>query len=178
MALITKAQLQEHYETDLGDDALDRLIDAADREIVKRFGPHATQTDTMRELRLSTAIFLSRRASSITSVTEEIRSEDGLISETVLAEDDYKLRRGNLLLERLADGTNGRGTWGDVVTVIYVPADDNDLRIRVEIELCILSAEFDALDTERVGDYSSSRRKYEDEREGILAALRSGLTMA
>lgn len=178
MALITKAQLQEHYETDLADDALDRVIDACDAEIVKRFGPHTLQTDTMREVQLSTSIFLSRRATTITSVTEEIRSEDGLIDETVLAADDYKLRRGNLELERLADGTNGRTRWGDIVTVVYIPTDETALRTRVEIELCMLALEFDALDEERTGDYTSRRRKYEDEREGLLAALRGPLTMA
>ena len=36
MTLLTLAQVREHVETDLVDDALQRLIDAEDEEILKR----------------------------------------------------------------------------------------------------------------------------------------------
>lgn len=176
--LIRVDELKEHVETDLSDDVIDRLIDDADAEIVKRYGPHVTQIDTFENVNAATAIYLSRNASAITSVTEEVRDGEGSYTETVLASDDYKLRRNNLSLERLRDGTNPRATWGHVVTIVYVPDDDGTRRIRVEIDLVRLAIEYNALSTEDTGDYRSSSLRYSDERESLLRTLNTGLTMA
>ena len=177
-ALIRADQLKEHVETDLSDDALDRLIDDADAEIVKRHGPHVTQEDTFENVAAATAIYLSRPASSITTVTEEIRNGDGAYTSTVLSADDYKLRRNNLQVERLSDGTNSRTTWGDVVTFEYVPAADNARRIRVTIDLVRLAITYNALETEDTGDYRTASLKHEDERDALLRGLATGLSFA
>jgi hypothetical protein len=173
MALLTVAQVRAHVETDLADEALERLIDDADAEIIDRAGAVDEQTDEMHGVELATALCLSRRASEITEVVETV-SED----ETTLAADDYSLRAGGLFLDRLSTGTNGRSTWGDSVVVTYTPVDRTARRTRVLIDLVKLSVQYNALRSESVGDYSATSAEYETERERLLGRLREGLPFA
>lgn len=168
---MTIAELRAHIETDLTDEALGRLLDDAEAEIVSQYGEIATQVDTFEEQCLATAIFLSRKAVTITTVTEELKGGDEY-DETVLSANDYKLRYENRQLERLADGDNPRRTWGDVVTVVYVPEDETSQRIRITIDLVRLAVQYNAAKSESIGDYKITSVDYEKERAEILSRFK------
>jgi hypothetical protein len=172
-ALLTVAQMRGHVETDLADEALQRLIDDADEEIIDFAGEFDEQEDCTRNAELSTVLFLSRRAGTVSTVVEQVGDD-----ETTLAVDDYRLRNGGTQIERLGTGTNPRTTWGEIVTVTYVPVDRTVRRTRVEIDLVKLAVQYNALTSEGVGDYSSTAKEYEDERARILARLAEGLAFA
>lgn len=164
MALLTVTQFLEHFDTDLGTDALQRLLDDAEREIVRRFGEHTSQVDF--RLGLGGSVFLSRPASEITEVIETIAGE-----ETTLAADDYQILNGGRQLERDPDGTNGRTTWGERVQITYFPEDDSARRIRVQIDLVKLAIQYEGLDSSRYGNVSVDGGDYQRRREEILSTL-------
>ena len=175
-ALITPAQLQEHVETDLVTAALQRIIDAADGDIVARFGDH---TANIVETRTGGGrlIFLDRPASSIVSISEYLGmpfEEDT----TVLVADDYRLWYGGLAIERLASGTNARTYWGDRVVITYAPTQELARRTRVEIDLCKLAIQYDATKATSAGDYSQTNESYQVAREWILEELAPALAFS
>jgi len=170
MSLVTLAQMREHIETDLSDTELQRVIDAAEQEIVDHFGAHTTQTDETTENRLSTHLFLTRPASSITTVTETL-IVDGVRTETVLSSDDYRLSSDGWRIHRLSDGTNPRTTWGDEVTIQFTPSDETDKREGVLIRLVKLDVQFNGLDADRIGDYSRQQQNYIKNRNAALQSL-------
>lgn len=170
MSLLTVEQMREHVETDLSDTEVQRLIDAAEEEIIDKYGPHATQTDELDECRLSNVLFLTRPASEITTVTEEIHT-NGSIEQTPLDPDDYDLTADGWRIRRLTTGTNPRGTWGDVVIVQYTPKDETSKREGVLIDLVKLAAQFSGLDSEKTGDYQSSQKDYQKSRNQVLGRL-------
>lgn len=170
MSLLSVSELRQHFQTDLVDDAIQRLIDDAEREIDERHGELGTQTDTYRGEILATVIFLSRKAASISTVVEELRSGSDY-EVTTLSSDDYQLRSDGRQIERLATGTNKRSTWGDVVTVTYQPADETIRRRRVTIDLVKLAAAYNALDSETTGDYAKRSLRYTDERASLISQL-------
>ena len=45
MALLTRSQFEEHFDTDLGNDAIERLLNDAEDEIIRLFGAHLTQVE-------------------------------------------------------------------------------------------------------------------------------------
>jgi hypothetical protein len=173
MALLTVAQIRAHIDTDLTDEALGRLIDDADEEIIGWAGAADEETDTMRHCELANVLFLSRRGSEVSEVIEQIGDD-----ETTLDPDDYRLRNNGTQIERLGTGTNPRSTWGEIVTVTYAPVDRTARRVRVLIDLVRLAVQYSALKSESVGDYSASSAEYEAEREKILGRLREGLSFA
>lgn len=174
MALLVVGQIREHVETDMNDNALQRLIDAEDAEIVRRFGAPTTQTDVLRggEERL----FLSQLASTITSVTEEVAH-----TTTVLATDDYEVWWSQEL-DRLTDGTNGRRTWGERVTVVYVPQTMTAQRVACLTQLVQLAVRYNGVTQESIGagDYSAASADYQKERERLFRKLapRGGVFVA
>jgi hypothetical protein len=171
--ILTLAQMRESVETDLPDAALQRLIDAEDAEIVRRYGAPATQTQVLRGG--SASLYLSRQASAITSVSEEV---GGTV--TALAADDYELWSGGIL-EREADGTNGRAAWGERVTVVYVPVADAEQRTACLAQLVQLAVRYSGVASESIGgDYSATKHDYQRERERLLRKLapRGGMVIA
>lgn len=175
-SLVTLAQMREHIETDLSDAELQRMIDSAEQDIVDHYGAHLTQTDESQENKLSTHLFLSRPASTITTVTETMIS-DGVRTETVLDSGDesetpdYHLTSDGWRIQRLSDGTNPRSTWGDEVEVSYVPASEAAKRQGVLIQLVKLDVQFNGLDVDRVGDYSREQKDYMGHRNAIMRRL-------
>jgi len=168
MSDLTVVALRAHLETDLEDAALQRFIDDAESEVIRRYGERSTQTDTFTGEILATALFLSRKATVITTVVEEVAG-----TETTLASDDYRLRYEGRQIQRLATGTNPRTTWGEVVTVVYEPKDELANRLRVSVDLVKLAVAYNALDSEAAGDYSAKSVRYEKERAEILGRLAS-----
>ena len=170
MSALTVAQFREHLETDLVDAALQRHIDGAEELIVKVAGELHTETDVVRYAVGANTLFLERRASSITTVIEELEIVEGTFETTILAADDYRLLSTNQL-KRLSSGTNPRATWGNVVTVIYVPESDAFTRLGVTIDLVKLAVQFTGLDSEKIGEWAASQSKYEAKKAATLQKL-------
>lgn len=137
--LLTVDQLREHVTSSLGDDALQRYIDAEDALITARMGPVGQYTD-VRFPRGATRVFLLGRApASIVSVTERLWEND-----TVLEPDDYIVV--NTVLRRLDTGPHPIEPYTDRVTIVYTSADDSAIRTLALIKLCALDiADVDAM---------------------------------
>lgn len=178
MALLTLEKLKEHIEAELADDALQRLLDAAEQTVEERFGVVTVQVDEYVVDDNSYpdgrdgSVILTRKAGSITTVTEQLFSA----AADTLAADDYDLR--GLILERLDTGTNPRQKWGHRVIVTYVPFNDTAQRIPVIVNLVKLELAYRGLKSEKAGDYNMDSRQYHQERESILGALKKGLSFA
>jgi hypothetical protein len=167
-ALITPTNIREHIETDLTDAALQRLIAAADQEIVETLGEHnPTGTVTETHVGGDKGLFLNRPAASITSITEYRGT-----TTTVLVAADWRAWYGNRVLERLSlDATNPQGEWAERVDVVYTPVDDDNARIGATIDLVNLAIRYTGLQSERVGDYASTAMHHAKERGHIIARL-------
>lgn len=170
MSVLTVEQFREHLETDLLDVALQRLIDDAEQEIDKKVGKLATETDVVKHATLADTLLLKRRAKTITTAVEELEATTGTFIPTTLDPTDYRLD-GGYQLKRLSSGVNPRATWGDLVTIIYVPESDAAARLVVTIDLVKLSVQFSGLDSEKVGDWSASQSKYAAKKREALQRL-------
>lgn len=169
MTILSVSELREHITSALVDDALERLLDAAEAEIVRVAGEPGSTTELLTGG--GRYIVLSRPASAFTSVTESRYS-----TSTVLATDDYLVHPGGYLLERQTGGTNSRHTWNGQVAVVYTPEDDEAIRIGVQIDLIKLALAYSAgLTSETVGSWTRQFRQAIDanqnERDEILARL-------
>ncbi len=166
--ILNNAQLGEHIEHDLSDNALQRLNDADTAEILRRFEALDTVTELLPGGEKMLILKQKLGSDGITSVTETVGTTD-----TVLAADDYRLWYGGAMLERLEDGTNPRSRWGDRVSVVYVPEDRLAQRRLVLIQLVKLAFEYRGLKSEAVGagDHSMTALDYTTERENILRSL-------
>jgi len=168
MTLLTKEEFTEHFDTDLSQDAIDRLLNDAESEINRRFGSLTSQIEDHQDE--GRYLFLQRPASSITSIVETVGTTD-----TTLETDDYALYHGNRMIKRLTTGINGRTNWGDRIRVTYVPASDSNQRKRVQLDLVKLAIQYQGLSTQESGNYSANFLDYEKEREKILSRLQSKL---
>lgn len=169
MAILTVAELREHVPTTLVDDAVQRLLDATEAEIVRVAGEPGSTTELLTGG--GRYIALSRPASAITSITETRYADV-----TVLAADDYLMHPGGYLFERQTGGTNSRHTWFGQVAVVYTPVDDADIRIGVQIDLFKLTENYTAgLVSETVGSWTRAFKQAMDanssERDDILSRL-------
>ena len=90
MALLSPADFREHFETDLGDQPLQRLLDDSEKEMTRLSGDPLSVTEHFAGLTRS--VFTVRPISAVTSITEII---DDL--STVMAVDDWRIRSGTLL---------------------------------------------------------------------------------
>ena len=103
--LVTEEQVRKHLGTNSTDtDELQRLIDDADAEVVRRCGPHKIDGSLTDVLRGGSArLFPSQSVGAITSVIETIRDVA-----TTLSPDDYRT-------------WHGAGCWSGYPTV-HIPA--------------------------------------------------------
>src|SRR3990172_6191048 len=155
MSTLTVAQARQHIETDLVDDALQRLIDDAEAEIASRLGSNAAQTEVLEAG--EPYLWLARKAASITSIVERFLHADG-----------YRL-------ERLHDGTNPALWFRGIVTIVYATVATAAQRLRLTIDLVKLSARYEGLKAASVGDISTTfLDDYQKERESLFRALNSG----
>jgi hypothetical protein len=162
--LLAPADVRGHIETDLLDPAIQRLLDDADAEIIRRFGAHVGNVSETIDGRAQ-LLAVSRPVQAVVSVTERIGVTDTLLDAT-----DWQLWYGKVL-ERRTDGTHGGTGWGDRITIVYTPVADTSQRARVELDLVKLAIQYSALRTQSSGDYAETAPDYEDERETILSVL-------
>jgi hypothetical protein len=168
--ILTVDELREHVNSDLGDDALQRLLDAAEWAIVNRAGAVGARTEIASGgFRF---IALARPAFSITSIVESVGT-----ATTTLASDDYLAGAGEMVIERLITGTNPRSGWAPKVTIVYTPVEDEPIRKEVQIELCKLALNYQpGLAEETIGEWTerftnNSAWSNQAERDAILERL-------
>jgi hypothetical protein len=167
---VNVAQFREHVTTSLGDEAVQRLLDASSEAIVSALGPYLTD-GTIDEIitprGLGPLLRLSRRAESIDEIIE---------GTTTLAADDYELRSSGYIVRRLDTGTNPASYWRNRVYVTYLPLSDLAERDRVQLELVKLDLAYQpGITQETIGSWSETLaqgdRTYQVERAAILASL-------
>lgn len=128
MTLLTVDELKKYpglTGTTLEDDPLQDLLDAAEEAIIRAAGPtvddYLVTSVTDYVTRVSgDLIMLSRRAASITEVTEHAQRE----TPTTLAADDYELLPSGTMLRRLRGGTNSSTYWHRDVAIEFAPYSD------------------------------------------------------
>ena len=162
--LIAATEMRTHVETGVVDAALTTIINGAQQDIDQKYGAVAAQVDDLPSKGV-TDIFTTRPILTITSIAETIGT-----TTTTLSSNDYETKHGQQL-HRLDTGDNGRSTWGDRALVTYVPVDTTDRRKVALIQLTTLYINFNGLDSERKGDFSSKGLDYNTEREKILRSL-------
>lgn len=166
MSLLTIAEARNHIETDIIDDALQQLIDDAEKEIDNSIGPVDSGTISLSTDNPSKIFWLDRKVESIDNITEE---RDSI--ETELDENDYRLINNGMAIERLTTGNNPQSDWGDYLTIEYVPVDDTDRRKRVIVDLVKLAVAYNGLNSRSLENYSESQKNYEDERAKLILRL-------
>lgn len=181
MGALTPEEFREHQSTALGDEAVQRLIDAARAAIVARFGPSKEFTEQRRGG--GSLIFLSRPADTVTTVVERFGDQLGM-ADTTLDASDYTVLPGGASIRREYTGVHPGDLWGDRVFVTYKPTDDDADRKRVEIALVKLDINHNpGLTSEQIADWSAtyadnSAMNYSRERDEILSSLQGGLGFA
>ena len=139
MALLNR--LKGRVETDLLDLELETMIDAEVAEIEARFGIIGSITafeDGRRHF-----VNLHRRIDETKSVAVvEINPANtgAAANRTTIASDDYRITDGGRTIERLIDGTNGRGLSAPLVEFTYTPVSDQDRRDEIVIKRVLRSS--------------------------------------
>lgn len=173
MALIDR--LKERFESDMSDAELQRIIDEANAEVIRRFGAHSDAENPVTETIVVESpgyhLYPGRPVSSVSTVTEYTGSSVGDETETALSADDYRLLYAGRALRRLTSGTNPRSHWGHRVDLEYVPENDGNQRQEVILKLAMLALQYRALRQEKAGDYSATYAEYQAERDSILSEL-------
>jgi hypothetical protein len=170
--LLTPDQFREHVTTALEDDAIGRLLNAAEAAITEVAGPYGAAVTELVEGRY-TRVLLSRPALEIVSVRESSRDVDADYSTT--ATTDYALDGGSIVRRRT-------GAWNRLVEVTYKPANDAALRMSVQVQLVELALNWQpGLSQNTAGNWTEqfpNADEYEAQRQAILAQLRPSVVMA
>lgn len=175
MALLTADEVRDHVESDLVDDALQRIIDAADAEIIRRLGALASQTEVIPGDGLF--IYLARKASSVTSITERYAVSGFSLSDLALAASDYDLLDDGYRIERLTTGTNAASRWNGQATVVYVPQDRTAERKMLLVQLVKSDLKHEGHLVATAGDVKVQQLgSYAEERASLFRALGTGGT--
>lgn len=165
MSLVTVSEARVLVPTALNDVQLQAVIDREEARMVQVCGANYVDTDTRITETIyspeSGYLYLKRRLTSVFRVTED--------SEVLgAADDEYRAYLDQGVLQRLPAGTE----WGDEISVIYVPYDDNEHRKQVLIELVRLAIERTAMRRENVaGEYSYDAPDWERERARLYRQL-------
>ena len=162
---VTPDIFNAHFETDLSDAAIQRLIDDANEEITRRYGDNTSVTEQhiletpngfggLNALHVGRRhIFTKQRISSVTSVKEGVTFASADLT-TLVADTDYRVIKNGWILERIGTDFLQR------VEIVYVPVTDVSRRDRVTIDLVKLAIQYQGLKSEKVGDYSASHPDY------------------
>ena len=103
---VTPDIIRAHFETDLADAALQRLIDAEDKEITSRYGSNTSVTEqhTLETPDGQPAprehIFTKQRIGTITTVKEGVTLAAADLT-TLIADTDYRIIYDGVAIERI-----------------------------------------------------------------------------
>lgn len=169
MALTTD-DVRERIDTDLSETAVQRILTAAESSVERSAGNATAETEQM-DASASARLTVSRRSTSITSVTERTRHSSDAVT---LSANDYR-KIGAITFLRLNSGDNPASFWGKEVTFVYVPEVDTELRERVTLDLCMLDIQLRAFDREEKGaDWEGEQKDHKARRRAVLAQIREG----
>lgn len=160
--LLTATEVRQHVETGLTDDALTRLVEDADSEIIDRLGALASQVDVLDGG--VPVLPLSRKASSISSIVERIDQTD-----YPLADDDFGLLPDGRRVERRQGTSYPSLVFAGRVTITYVPTDETASRKRLLIDLVMLASRYMGVRGESIGDGRIDSFDYKEERNALFA---------
>lgn len=167
--ILTVDEVREHVESSLVDDALERLIENADQEIIDRLGALASHTEVLQGEGLQ-VLPLARKASAITSVTEKI-----LDTNYTLGSDDFELLSDGYSLRRKQGTTEPALSWRGIQTVVYVPIDGTSgelaARKKLLVDLVKLDCEYDAKQADSIGDVSRTSLDHGKERDSLFSRM-------
>jgi len=166
---VTIADLGARVETDLDDDILQRILDAAEKSVERAAGNATSEVET-HLAHGAQFLALSRRSTAFTSISERRRHSSDAVT---LSSNDYR-KVGDYKLIRLADGDNAAGFWGAEVVVTYTPEVDTNVRDRVTLDLCQVDIEFRAYDREKSADWEGSQKDWKARRRELLNHIREG----
>jgi hypothetical protein len=169
MTLLTVEEFREHASTGLGDDAVQRLLDAAEELIVEIGGSLADATEIFRGG--GHYLILRRPVVSITKVTELYGSGSARELET----NDYRLEPDRISIRRLRAGDTPSARWVGLVQVESVPSDDTALRKIVQLGLAqgFLDTH-PGVTSETIGDWSETygdTTEWSARRDALLGQL-------
>lgn len=168
-----------HFETDLADESIQRLIDDANEEITRRYGDNSSITEqhiletpsgyngNQASPVTRQRIFLKQKVDSVTSVKEGVTFLSADLT-TLTVDVDYQLVYNGWAIERIGTDFLQR------VEIVYTPQTDVSRRDRLTIDLVKLAIQYQGLSSERVGDYSANHLSYQNERESLLRSLNNG----
>lgn len=142
-----------------------QVLDEEEDALVQRFGAHYVDGVTaVTETRTGglANLYLRRRIVSVSAVVES-----GVAGDLTLVATDYRVWGAQGRIERRPTGA----LWAEVVTVTYLPVNDNARRRGVIVELCRLALERQAMKSERSDDYSFTAPDWEAERKRLLSRL-------
>lgn len=168
MTLVSVSRVRSTVPTDLDDASLLELIQEAEAEVIARCGPHGDGTTAITETYVGRGgrdLFLRRKPVSVTSITATTLGGGTPIA---IETSSYQLWSAESRIAYLGS------SWGtDLLTVVYVPADDRPLRRRVITELVRLTLNQTALQSESVGgEYSySAPASFEAKRAALFRQL-------
>lgn len=169
---LSLAEIRALVDTELGDAALQVLVDSAYEAIDQRLDPDngtATELLTARGDR----IMLARPATEITTISEYWFA--GSVPR-VLAADDYELLPSGQTILRLWTGTTPAYRWLGRVRVDYVTRPASNLRDSVASQLVALDIIPTGVSEVSIGSYSerydNKKSTYAEQREAILGTLR------
>jgi len=131
MSLITPAEAQAlGAGLVLSTAELQALIDREEAELVRRFGPNYAALTPISEQTEGggCSLYLKRAIASVTSIAEYYYLGD---TATALVATDYYVWGSEGRIARLPESMK----WARLVTVVYTPQDDTELRKMVLIEL-------------------------------------------
>lgn len=169
MALTTD-DVRERIDTDLSETAVQRVLTAAESSVERSAGNATVETEQV-DASNSVRLTVSRRSTSITSVTERRRHSSDAVA---LSSNDYR-KIGAITFLRLNSGDNAASFWGKEVTIVYVPEVDTELREIVTLELCMYAIEHSSFDREKKGaDWEGEQKDYKARRRASLAQLHEG----
>jgi hypothetical protein len=177
--LLTVAEYRQFDSAEAFEDgAIQLLLDAAEAEIIDVAGAPDSVTEYVAGG--GRYLALAGRASTISSITET--RHDG--SDLSLAVDDYLLYPAGTVVERLNTGTNPGSRFRGRVAVVYVPADDEQLRKAVQAQLVKIDTTYaPGVTSEQIGAWMEQRASQaqwnaETERQMVLSRLNGGPRMA
>lgn len=178
MADITVDELREHVTTSLGDEALQRILDANQAAIDAILGPAGIPiTEVQYPTGYESVLLLRHRPEpTVSPLTPLVVEGYGLTDPVTLADDDYRL--DGATLRRIDFGTNPGIHFSPPVAITYAPLNDSDNRIRVLIALSRLDVTFrPGIKAMTVGknrtEYQTAAEggRYTDDRQALLDSL-------
>lgn len=170
MSILTVNQLREHVETDLLDDALQRLADGAEGTIIAAIGSLTARTDVLGGLHRS--IWATAAVSAVTFIKERNFDDD---TQVTLAADDYRQEGGKRFI-RLGNGTNPRQSWARYVEIAYTPDIDTGILQTVQIALVKLGVVYSGAERETDGEFEFWHRNNAEDVKAAMLPLNNGRT--